>query len=82
MVLLLQCSEGASVVEAGQATKEIDLTEEPAFKRFSNIVSEKLRQASSCPNSPQFIPGQDELETYLQDEVRIVNPCTTGGTMN
>ena len=34
-------------------------------------MSEKLRQASSCPNSPQFIPGQDELEKYLQDEVRL-----------
>ena len=75
VVLLLQYSEGASVVEeAGQATKQTDPTEEPAFKRFrylSNIVSEKLREASSCPNSPQFIPGQDELEKYLQDEVRL-----------
>ena len=59
------------VEEAGQVTKETDPTEEPAFKHFqylSNIVSEKLRQASSRPNSPQFIPGQDELEKYLQDE--------------
>jgi len=40
------------VEEAGQATKETDPTEEPTFKCFrylSNIVSEKLRQASSRP---------------------------------
>ena len=43
---------------------------EPAFKRFrylSNVVSEKLRQASSLPRSPQPIPAQEEIDKYQQE---------------
>lgn len=71
----MQCSENAGVVaEAERVSEETDTADEPAFKRFrylSSIVSEKLRQASSQPRSPPLIPGQDDLEKYLNDEVRL-----------
>ena len=65
----MQCAESAGTTdEPGQ------VTEETAFKRFrylSSVVSEKLRQASSQPRSPPLIPGRDDLEKYLHEEVRL-----------
>ena len=71
----MQRAESAGTTdEPGQVTEETDAAGEPAFKRFrylSSVVSEKLRQASSQPRSPPLIPGRDDLEKYLHEEVRL-----------